>query len=165
MNHRRRLCSPALAAALALGGCSIPVDQRGNLPEKAALEQVKPGVTDKATVTRLLGTPSSVAAFAPNTWYYISQKTKSVAFLKPELLDQEVVAIDFDNDGIVRDVRHRGMEDRVAVSPNPNATPAPGREFSFIEQLIGNFGKFAGKGQTNPGGGAGGGGAGGGGYP
>ncbi len=151
-------------AALALAACSIPVDQRGNLPEKAALEQIKPGVTDKATVTRLLGSPSSIATFDPNTWYYISQKTKDVAFFKTELLDQEVVAIDFDKDGLVRDVRHRSMEDRQAITPDPNATPAPGREFSVIEQLIGNFGKFSGKGAPGGAGGGSGGGSGAG-YP
>ena len=155
----------ALAALLALAGCANPVDQRGNLPEKEALDQIKPGVTDKATVTRLLGSPSSVAAFDPNTWYYVSQKTKEVAFFKPELLDQEVVAIDFDKDGLVRDIRHRGLQDRQENTPNPNATPAPGREFSFLEQLIGNFGKFSGGGAPGAGGvgvpgGGGGGGAG-----
>jgi outer membrane protein assembly factor BamE (lipoprotein component of BamABCDE complex) len=158
-------CRPALpaavAAALALGSCSVPIDQRGNLPQKESLDQIKPGVTDKATVTRLIGSPSSVAEFDPNTWYYISQKTKAVAFFKPQLLDQEVVAIDFDTNGIVRDVRHRSFDDRQNITPDPNATPAPGREFSFIEQLIGNFGKFSGGpassvGGANPGGGGGG---------
>lgn len=152
------LRSTAAASALALAACSIPVDQRGNLPEKASLDQIKPGVSDKATVTRLLGSPSSIATFDTDCWYYISQKTKEVAFFRPELLDQEVVAIDFDKDGLVRDIRHRGLADRQAITPNPNATPAPGREFSFIEQLIGNFGKFSGQntGGNNPGGGSGG---------
>jgi outer membrane protein assembly factor BamE (lipoprotein component of BamABCDE complex) len=148
----RRL--PLLAAgvaALALTACSVPVDQRGNLPEKESLDQIHPGVTDKASVTRLLGSPSSVAAFEPNTWYYVSQKTKEVAFFKPQLLDQEVVAIDFDKDGVVRDIRHRGLQDRQEITPNPNATPAPGREFSFLEQLIGNFGKFSGGGAPGAG--------------
>lgn len=141
-NFNRCRSLAAGAALVALAGCTIPVDQRGNLPDPAALAQIKPGATDKAKVTQLLGSPSSVAAFDANTWYYVSEKTKSVAFLKPELLDQQVVAIDFDGDGVVRDVRHRGMADRDMIEPNPNATPAPGREFSFIEQLIGNFGKF-----------------------
>jgi outer membrane protein assembly factor BamE (lipoprotein component of BamABCDE complex) len=144
--------------ALALSACSVPVDPRGNLPQKESLDQVKPGVTDKATVTRLLGSPSSIAAFDPNTWYYISQKTKAIAFFKPELLDQEVVAIDFDNNGVVRDIRHRGFDDRQQITPNPNATPAPGREFSFLEQLIGNFGKFSGGPANGAGSGPGGGG-------
>jgi outer membrane protein assembly factor BamE (lipoprotein component of BamABCDE complex) len=156
MIRRLPFHSVALATLLALAGCSNPVDQRGNLPEKDALDQIKPGVTDKATVTRLLGSPSSVAAFEPDTWYYVSQKTKESAFFKPELIDQEVVAIDFDKGGVVRDVRHRGLQDRQDITPNPNATPAPGREFSFLEQLIGNFGKFSGAPGASPtGGGAG----------
>ncbi len=147
MTHRNRLLAAAILA-LGLAGCSVPVDPRGNLPTPELLSQIKPGVTDKATVTRILGSPSSVAEFDANTWYYISQKTKAVAFFKPELVDQEVVAIDFDKDGMVRDIRRRGMDDRVAVAPNPNATPAPGREFTFWEQLVGNFGRFSGNSPT-----------------
>jgi len=140
----------ALAAALflVLAACHPPIDQRGNLPTAAQLKEVKPGVSDKATVTRLLGSPSSIAAFDGDTWYYISQKTQEIAFFKPELVDQEVLVIAFDKEGIVREIRHRGFEDRVAVAPNPNATPAAGREFTFLEQLIGNFGRFSGSGPT-----------------
>lgn len=160
MNHPTRLLGAAFLA-LCVGACNVPVDPRGNLPTDAQLSQIKAGVTDKASVTRILGSPSTVAAFDTDTWYYVSQKTKEVAFFKPDLLDQEVLIIDFDKNGLVREVRHRGIEDRVAVVPNPNATPAPGREFTFFEQLIGNFGKFSGGGvgsgtQTNPGGGPGG---------
>lgn len=156
MTHRSLLLAAAFLG-LTLAACNVPVDPRGNLPTPEQLSQIKPGVTDKPTVTRILGSPSSVAEFNADTWYYISQKTKEVAFFKPELLDQEVVAIDFDKDGVVRDVRHRGMNDRVAVVPNPNATPAPGREFGFWEQLIGNFGRFGGAGgnPVQPGGGPG----------
>jgi outer membrane protein assembly factor BamE (lipoprotein component of BamABCDE complex) len=162
MKHPTRLLVTAFLA-LGAGACNVPVDPRGNQPTDTQLSQIKPGVTDKASVTRVLGSPSTVAAFDTDTWYYVSQKTKEVAFFKPELLDQEVLVIEFDKNGVVRDVRHRGLQDRVAVVPNPNATPAPGREFTFIEQLIGNFGKFSGGGtgsgtQTNPGGGPGGGG-------
>lgn len=159
MTHRRL---PLAAAILALGlaGCSVPADPRGNLPTPEQLGQIKPGVTDKATVTRIIGSPSSVAAFDNDTWYYISQKTKAVAFFKPEVIDQEVVAIDFDKDGMVRDIRHRGMADRVEVTPDPNATPAPGREFTFWEQLVGNFGRFSNSSGSNSSGGAGGGGSG-----
>ncbi|HZB92722.1 MAG TPA: outer membrane protein assembly factor BamE [Stellaceae bacterium] len=158
MSHRSLFLAAALLT-LTLAGCNTPVDPRGNLPTPDELAQIKPGVTDKPTVTRILGSPSSVAAFDDSTWYYISQKTKEVAFFKPELLDQEVIVIDFDKKGVVRDVRRRNLNDRVAVVPNPNATPAPGREFSFFQQLIGNFGRFSGSeagGQSQPGGGPGG---------
>jgi outer membrane protein assembly factor BamE (lipoprotein component of BamABCDE complex) len=151
--------SPHLAAALlalALAGCSIPAVPRGNLPTADELSQIKPGVTDKATVTRILGSPSTVAAFDNSTWYYISQRTKEVAFLKPEIVAQKVVAIDFDKKGTVRDIRHLGMKNRIAVVPDPHFTPAPGREFTFLQQLIGNFGRFSSAETTTPGGGPGG---------
>ncbi len=132
-----------LAAVLALAAaCTNPADQHGNLPEADKVAQIKPGSTDKATVTQLLGSPSSVAAFDGDTWYYISQKVRPVAVLEPEVLDQEVVAIHFDKDGIVRGIDRRNLADAETVVPNPNATPAPGREFTLMEQLIGNFGKF-----------------------
>jgi outer membrane protein assembly factor BamE (lipoprotein component of BamABCDE complex) len=150
-----------VALVTALTGCNIPVEQLGNLPKPDDLAKVKPGETDKATVTTLLGSPSSVAAFDGDTWYYISQQTKQVAFFSPELLDQEVVVLHFNKDGIVTAIDRKNLDDREVVTPNPNATPAPGREFTFLEQLIGNFGKYAGK-DDKAAGGAGGGGSGGG---
>ncbi len=149
----------ALGVGLAtLTGCGIPVNQRGNLPKPDALAEIKPGVSDKETVARLLGTPSTTAAFDGNTWYYISSANKQIAFLKPELLDQQVVAVHFDDKGIVTTVDHKGLQDAQTITPNPNATPAQGREFTFLEQLIGNFGKFNNSksstpGEPNPGGG------------
>ncbi len=127
---------------LALAACTNPVNQLGNLPEADKVAQIKPGSTDKATVTQLLGSPSSTAAFDGNTWYYISEKVRPVPVRLPEVLDQQVVAVHFDKDGIVSGVDHRTLADAETVVPNPNATPAPGREFTIMEQLIGNFGKF-----------------------
>jgi len=134
-----------LAAALAvapLGSCSPTVSARGNLPTPEQLTQIKPGVTDKASVTALLGSPSSIASFDDATWYYISQKSQELAFFQPEVRDPEVVAVVFDKDGIVKDVQKRSSKQPRVIEPVARTTPAPGKELSFIEQLIGNFGKF-----------------------
>jgi outer membrane protein assembly factor BamE (lipoprotein component of BamABCDE complex) len=136
-----RLLAAGLVAA-ALSGCSNPAEQHGNLPQEAIVAQIKPGSTDKETVTRLLGSPSSVAAFDENTWYYISHRTKEVAFLKPETIDQEVVSITFDKDGVVKGVAKLGMNASNDLTPVERTTPAPGKELTFFEQLIGNFGRF-----------------------
>ena len=128
---------------------NFPVNDRGNLPKADLLSQVKPGVTDKASVKALLGTPSSIASFDGDTWYYISRQEKQIAFLKPEVMNQQVYAIHFSDKGIVDGLTHKGLQDAQNVTPNPDATPAPGREFTFLEQLIGNFGKFNGGGSSN----------------
>jgi outer membrane protein assembly factor BamE (lipoprotein component of BamABCDE complex) len=143
------------AVALAtLAGCGLPVSDRGNLPKADLLAQIRPGVTDKNSVKALLGTPSSIAAFDGDTWYYISKEERQIAFLKPEVMNQQVYVIHFNDKGIVTDVTHKGLDDAQNMSMNPDATPAPGREFTFLEQLIGNFGKFnaGGSGGNTPGG-------------
>lgn len=132
-----------VATALALTGCNPPLDLRGNDPDKKAMASIKPGVTDKASVTALLGSPSSIASFDPNTWYYISQETRNVAFFKPQLKDERVVSIVFDKKGVVQKIAYLGMDAHQDVVPNPDKTPAPGREFTLLEQLIGNFGRFS----------------------
>lgn len=142
----------AAMAAVTLAACSPAADLRGNNPDKKLIASIKPGVTDKASVTALLGSPSSVASFDANTWYYISQKTVDLAFFKPRLEDEKVVSISFDKKGVVQKIAYVGMDAHQDVAPDPDKTPAPGREFTILEQLIGNFGRFS---APDSGGGAG----------
>jgi outer membrane protein assembly factor BamE (lipoprotein component of BamABCDE complex) len=125
-----------------LAACSPTISARGNLPTADQLSQIKPGVSDKASVTQLLGSPSTIASFDDTTWYYISEKSEEIAFFKPEIRDPEVVTVVFDKDGIVKDVQKRSSKTPHDIEPVARTTPAPGKELSFIEQLIGNFGKF-----------------------
>jgi outer membrane protein assembly factor BamE (lipoprotein component of BamABCDE complex) len=140
------LCPAALLAALALAGCAINQDQRGNLPDPEKLATIKPGTTTKAEVVHILGSPSSASTFDDNTWYYISRRTEQIAFFSPSVLDQQVFVVDFTDKGVVKDVDHKSLADGEHITPAPGATPAPGRELSFIEQLIGNVGRFGGSG-------------------
>lgn len=141
----RRAARPAaVALALLLAGCVVSEDQRGNLPDPDKLAEVKPGTTTKEQVVKILGSPSSSSTFDDDTWYYISRKTKQVAFFSPTVLDQEVYVIDFTDKGVVKDVGHKTLADAESISPAPGATPAPGRELSFMEQLLGNIGRFGG---------------------
>jgi outer membrane protein assembly factor BamE (lipoprotein component of BamABCDE complex) len=132
----------AVAAAMLLAGCTVSEDQRGNLPDPEKLAQIQPGTTSKEQVARLIGSPSAESTFNDDTWYYISQKTKQVAFLNTQTLDRQVYIIDFDDKGVVKDVGHRTMADGEDITMAPGATPSPGRELTFIEQLLGNIGRF-----------------------
>jgi len=139
-----RRSAPVLAmfAAAGLAGCSATVDQRGNLPDKEKLAQIQPGATTRDEVVKILGTPSSTGVFDDKSWYYISRKTKQVSFLNPDLLDQQVYVINFDGRGVVASIDHKGLQDGRYIEPAPGATPAPGRELTFIEQVLGNVGRF-----------------------
>jgi outer membrane protein assembly factor BamE (lipoprotein component of BamABCDE complex) len=145
-----------ISGAAAVAGCAASVEQRGNLPAPDKIAEIHAGSTTKDEVVKILGTPSSVSIFDDKSWYYISRRTSQLAFFEPSVLDQQVYVVNFDDQGVVKAVDHKELQDGKEITPVARATPAPGRELSFLEQLIGNIGKF----NSSSGGGSGGGGSG-----
>ena len=129
-------------AALSVAACVPTVDQRGHLPEPDRVAEIHPGSTTRDQVVKLLGTPSSVGVFNDKSWYYISRKVKQIAFFSPDVLDQQVYVVNFNDQGVVTSVDHKGLKDSREIAMAPGATPAPGRELTFIEQVLGNIGRF-----------------------
>ena len=52
-------------------------------------------------------------------------------------------AVRFDQDGIVSGIERFKMKDGKAIKPVERKTPTRGREFTVIEQLFGNIGRFS----------------------
>ena len=154
----RRLAAALLLLAgglLAAGlpGCSPRIDQRGNAPDPDDVLAIQPGVDDKAKVFQLLGSPSTAGTFDDKTWYYISKRTATIAFLDPTVIDQAVLEIKFDDGGLVKDMKLYGIEDGKVIDPVTRVTPTGGQELTFMKQLLGNIGRFnsADKGPTGGG--------------
>lgn len=128
--------------ALALGGCEQKIDVRGHLVSPQTVSSIKPGVHKREDIRKMLGSPSTVANFEKETWYYIGDRVKSVSFFDPELLERRVLTIRFDKSGIVREV----VEIDAAKSRNiklvERETPTKGKELTFLQQIIGNVGRF-----------------------
>lgn len=138
-------------SAVALGACVSSLDQRGNLPEADKVAEIRPGTTTRDEVAKILGHPSSTGVFDNKNWYYISRKTKQVAFFDPDVLDQQVYVVNFDDKGVVSAVDHKDLKDGRDIEPAPGATPAPGRELTFVEQVLGNIGRFSKGGSSSSG--------------
>ena len=144
----------ALVAALTLplGACStgggLPglsydgVVQRGYQADAATMNQLKNGLSKEKTLS-LLGTPSTTSTVGGDAWYYISQKTDAkLQFMKPEIVDQRVVAIYFKG-GKVERVANYGLEDGRVIDVVSRATPTGGQESAFIKNLFRNLLKFS----------------------
>lgn len=134
----------ALALALSLAACVTRDEVRGYVPDEEALSAVKPGVHTREQVIEMLGSPSTVSTFTEHrdTWYYITRRTERFAFLDEKLVDQQVVAIAFDQSGRVSEITRLGTEDARDVNPVDRRTPTLGKELGFFEQLFGNIGRF-----------------------
>ena len=140
--RRTLLAAVGLALALGSGACTARIDQRGNKPDEDQVVLINPGVDDKNRVAELIGTPSAISTFNDRTWYYISKRTETVAFFDPETVDQEVLAISFDDSGVVDNMRIYGPEDGRTIAYVDRTTPTEGNELTLIQQLLGNLGRF-----------------------
>ena len=106
----RMAAAPGLAVLLA--GCFTATYQRGYIFDEASLDQVPPG-SSQEQVLLVLGTPSTVATVSGEMFYYISQKAQRTAFLNPEITDQRVLAVYFDQRPprrAHRQLRHEGRQ-------------------------------------------------------
>jgi len=126
----------------ALSGCIERYSARGNLPNPDLLAELKPGDITRDEVGEILGSPSTVATFDKETWFYISETTKTVAFLEPEVTERKVVVLTFDKDGTLNKIKTYGLEDARKIKSVERKTPTAGNELTIIEQLIGNFNRF-----------------------
>ncbi|MBM3534334.1 MAG: outer membrane protein assembly factor BamE [Alphaproteobacteria bacterium] len=131
-----------LGMAVLIAACSPIVDSRGNLPEAEDLDKIHVGTSSKEQVASLLGSPSSVATFDANTWYYISKRTETVGFFRPDVLDQKVLTIRFDEAGLVKEIARTDKEAGEEIDPINRTTPTSGQSFSVWQQLFGNLGRF-----------------------
>jgi outer membrane protein assembly factor BamE (lipoprotein component of BamABCDE complex) len=138
----------ALLAPLVVAGCTAPAfigfppQVRGNLVSERELAQLIPGTSKRADVSALLGSPTAHATFDDNTWLYIGEDTKPQIAGTNAVLSQEVVEVHFDQQGVLRSIERKTQKNAVPVSMASRVTPTPGVKTSFLQQLLGNIGKF-----------------------
>jgi outer membrane protein assembly factor BamE (lipoprotein component of BamABCDE complex) len=141
MVARTGICLAGLVA-LSLAACAPAVNTRGNLVEDQRLSRLAVGQTTAQEVANLLGTPTTVATFDERTWYYIGQRTEQRAFFDPNIVERRILKIRFDRAGVIESVEEYGPDDALEVELVERETPSLGRRMSFLEQMIGNLGRF-----------------------
>ncbi len=140
---RFALILPLLAGLTS--GCSVvevPPQIRGNKVTAEQLKDLVPGTSTRADATSVLGSPTAKGTFDDNTWIYISEVTQPRVGRVQGINSQNVVQLTFDDRGILRAVKHLDQKDAQSVDVVSRATPSPGSEATFMQQLLGNVGRF-----------------------
>jgi outer membrane protein assembly factor BamE (lipoprotein component of BamABCDE complex) len=148
-----RVSTIALAALLA-AGCASNRAHKGAVIDPQLASAIQPGVDNKASVQKLLGTPTLSGQFTPNDWYYVSRDTNQLAFRNPHVTKELVMLVRFDQAGNVASIQKTGKELALNLNPTHRSTPTLGRQKSFFDELFGNIRSVGGGGL--PGGGGGG---------
>jgi outer membrane protein assembly factor BamE (lipoprotein component of BamABCDE complex) len=136
MTRAFRLAS-MVALALTLASCGTYTQHfsHGYVFDEASLEQVPPG-SSQEQVLLVLGTPSTVATVSGEVFYYISQKAERVAFLKPEVVDQRVLAVYFSQDRRVERIANYGLKDGKVFDFISRTTATGGTDQNIIRQIL-----------------------------
>ena len=136
------LACTLLLLAGAAAGCAPTVSNHGHRLDMSVVDQIQPGETSREQVARLLGSPSAVGTFGDKSWYYVAQRTERMTFYQENVAAQDVLRIDFDEQGLVSDVSRRGLETARAVNPADEKTRTLGNELTIVQQFVGNIGRF-----------------------
>ena len=142
-SYRTAFLAGIVGLAIALTGCQAKIVQHGNVPDEDEVVQIQPGQDDKNRVEQLLGSPSTTGTFGDDVWYYVSKRTSQTAFFEPDVIDHGVLAIAFDSQGIVQDLKVYDKSDGRLVAMVDRQTPTHGNELTIIQQMLGNFGRFS----------------------
>ncbi|OEJ64689.1 hypothetical protein BEN30_00530 [Magnetovibrio blakemorei] len=122
--------------------CAPRVNMHGNAVQLEEIAAIEPGVYTRDRVLDTLGSPSSTDPYDDSAWYYISERTETTAFFAPEVIERQVVAIIFDEHGVVKSVDVYDKNSAEYVNPVERKTPTAGNSLGVIEQMLSNLGRF-----------------------
>jgi outer membrane protein assembly factor BamE (lipoprotein component of BamABCDE complex) len=141
----------SISIALLLASCSPIVDTRGHSADVVDVKQIIIGQSSAEDVTALLGSPTTTSNFGDEIWYYITQKQARVGLFAPEVTEQHIIGVQFDTNQKVTDIAEFTKADGKPVQMVSKTTPTEGHSVTFMEQMMGNLGRFNSPGRTGAG--------------
>lgn len=125
-----------------VAACSPVFRNHGYVPSDDELAQIEVGKDTRETLAPLIGRPSAAALLNDQGWYYVQSRWKHSGARPPKEIDRQVVAISFDEKGVVENVERFGLEGGKVVALSRRVTTSNIKGVSFLRQLLGSLGNF-----------------------
>lgn len=129
----------ALATAVA---CTTQYRNHGYVPSSEDLEAITLGVDTRDTVAEAIGSPSAGGVLKDGDYYYVRTRVRHYGARAPKVEDRQIVAINFDSNGVARNIYHYALEDGRAIPLVRRITDNGLGDVSFLQQLVGNIGNI-----------------------
>jgi outer membrane protein assembly factor BamE (lipoprotein component of BamABCDE complex) len=130
-------------ACLAVASACTPIfENHGYIPPAEDLAEIKVGVDTRDSVIEAVGAPSSSGVVRDSGFYYVRSKVRHYGPKRPEVVERQLVAISFDQRGVVRNIERFGLEDGIIVQLDRRVTELSIEGTGFLRQLLGNIGNF-----------------------
>lgn len=129
------------AATVTLGACAPTFQNHGYIPPQEDLDALAVGIDTRASVEETVGPPSSGGVLNDGGYYYVRSRVRTFGLVRPKEIERQVLAISFDESGVVSNIERFGLEDGQVVPLARRVTDTAVSNKSFLRQLIGNIGR------------------------
>lgn len=128
---------------LALAGCSATYRNHGYIPLEEDLQKITVGVDTRASVEETVGAPTTAGILEDGTYYYVQSQMRHFASQRPQVVKREVLAISFDNAGVVQNIERFSLEDGNIVPISRRVTDSSVVDVNILRQLMSRLGRFS----------------------
>ncbi|MCJ7871995.1 outer membrane protein assembly factor BamE [Marinovum sp. 2_MG-2023] len=130
----------ALTCAAALSACVAQFRNHGYLPTDDELANVIVGVDSRDSVAESIGLPGTSGVLNAGNYYYIGSRVRHYGARAPQIIERQIVAVEFDSAGVVSNISRYGLEDGRVVTLTRRVTKSGDGDIGFVRQLFGNIG-------------------------
>ncbi|WP_271947471.1 outer membrane protein assembly factor BamE [Ruegeria faecimaris] len=130
------------ACLTAAGACAPVFKKHGYVPTAEDLAEIQVGVDTRESVLESVGAPSTSGVVRDSGFYYVTSRVRHYGPKRPKIVSRELVAISFDDRGVVRNIERFGLEDGTVVTLDRRITESSVQNRGFLRQLLGNIGNF-----------------------
>lgn len=133
----------AILSLILLASCLTQNEKRGYSFELSDYQLAKEGISSQDLVIKMMGSPTFIAEDRDGNelWIYFSEDVRKLLFLKPKILNRQVMAISFDNTGIVSKINNYSLKDENNVKFITSYTEVKSSKKGFWSQIFGNIGQ------------------------
>ncbi len=136
---RVRVILGMCAALGLLAACSPQVSVHGYVPTETELASIESGIDTRAPLSERIGEPANTGLLTDSDWYYIQTTFEQRTYNPPEITDRQVVAIGFDDEGVVEAVNRYGLEDGRIIDLNTRVTVTGGQRRGILARIFGSI--------------------------
>lgn len=129
--------------ALSVSACSPTFRNHGYIPPEEQLQELVVGVDTRASVEDIVGPPTAGGVLEGGNFFYVRSVVRTFGPRRPKVVDRQVLAVSFDESGVLRNIESFGLEDGRVVTLSRRVTDDGANNINFLRQLLGNIGRVA----------------------
>lgn len=131
-----------IALVLSLAACQPQMRYHGYAPTEDQLAEIVVGSDTRETVAEKIGRPGAGGVLRGSGWYYVQSDWRADQWREPVEIDRQVVAISFNERGVVTNVERFGQENGEIVALSRRVTDTGPQGLSVLRQIFGALGAF-----------------------